>query len=315
MRRYILLIFFCFNAQLFFAQEIEHCETWEVNFDEPILEYCTSFFTINDGLDEGGVWQIGPPQKEFLNFAYNDEMVIITDTINPYPINDTSSFTINHIVGELSFPGGNLYSFTLRGAYFSQLDEGDVCKMEYSVNQGESWYDLVDPIDEQGYYVSWHSEIPDFSVQTNDWELFDLEWSILLKYEENGDEIQVGDTLQVRFSLLSDTTSGNAEGIMFDSFWLEQNEESVFDSNYRIFNSSARPNPTLGLVEITFSNPNALETDVTIFNQVGQDVYSVETVNGNVEIDLGHLPKGIYTYRLLQEKVQSLSRGKIVKVE
>jgi len=44
------------------------------------------------------VWQIGKPQKSIFKSAYSIPNAIVTDTINPYPINDTSSFIITHIV-------------------------------------------------------------------------------------------------------------------------------------------------------------------------------------------------------------------------
>ncbi len=316
MRRILFAYLFLIHVPFLYSQEVESCDIWDVNFEEPILDYCTSFFTINDGLDSGGVWQIGPPQKETLNFAYSGDFVIITDSVNPYPVNDTSSFTIHHVVDQLSLPGGNVYAFAFRGAYFAQLDDGDECKMEYSINQGESWYDLINADDLQSeYYITWHSEIPDFSVHTAGWELFDLEWSIFLKYEESGQEIMTGDTIQIRFSLISVSIPGNAEGIMFDSFTMEQYAESVFNTNFRAFDSTVQPNPTKNSTEILFSNPNSLETTVSIFNQMGREVQTSQTIDNRIAIDLKFLQAGIYTYRLLQEDEQRISRGKIVKVE
>src|SRR5690349_9118432 len=40
------------------------------------------------------IWQIGKPQKTAFDSAYSPLNVLVTDTINTYPINDTSIFTI-----------------------------------------------------------------------------------------------------------------------------------------------------------------------------------------------------------------------------
>ena len=46
-------------------------------------------------IDTNSVWQIGPPNKEVhFKSASTVPNVIVTDTINPYPINDTSRFQI-----------------------------------------------------------------------------------------------------------------------------------------------------------------------------------------------------------------------------
>src|SRR5690606_28661361 len=45
-------------------------------------------------IDTGSIWQIGPPQKSVFDSAATNPNVIVTDTINTYPINDTSSFTV-----------------------------------------------------------------------------------------------------------------------------------------------------------------------------------------------------------------------------
>ena len=40
------------------------------------------------------VWQIGKPQKTVFDSAYSYPNAIVTDTLNPYPVNDTSVFMI-----------------------------------------------------------------------------------------------------------------------------------------------------------------------------------------------------------------------------
>ena len=49
---------------------------------------------IIDTLQPGNVWQMGVPHKNFLDTAWSGTKVIITDTLLPYPVYNTSSFTI-----------------------------------------------------------------------------------------------------------------------------------------------------------------------------------------------------------------------------
>ena len=42
--------------------------------------------------DSGNLWQIGKPHKVFFSSAHHGSKAIITDTLNTYPPNDTSSF-------------------------------------------------------------------------------------------------------------------------------------------------------------------------------------------------------------------------------
>ncbi|MFI5135825.1 MAG: hypothetical protein ACHQD9_08235 [Chitinophagales bacterium] len=42
----------------------------------------------------GNIWEIGRPHKIFFDSAYSLPNAIVTDTLNPYPINNFSTFTI-----------------------------------------------------------------------------------------------------------------------------------------------------------------------------------------------------------------------------
>ncbi len=55
----------------------------------------TYFYPLKIQIDtsqQGNIWQIGRPQKILFNLAFSIPNAIVTDTLNTYPINDTSSF-------------------------------------------------------------------------------------------------------------------------------------------------------------------------------------------------------------------------------
>ena len=60
-------------------------------FDDPQLEDYIFIDTINN---PNNIWQIGLSQKTFLS---SSDVVMITDTLNSYPANDTSSFILKHV--------------------------------------------------------------------------------------------------------------------------------------------------------------------------------------------------------------------------
>lgn len=59
------------------------------------------------------------------------------------------------------------------------------------------------------------------------------------------------------------------------------------------------PNPSSGQVKIFSENSNLEQAEIAIINQQGQEMMAFENVNGRLfEIDLSHLPKGLYLIRI-----------------
>ena len=65
------------------------------NFDQD-TNY-KKYFYIDSG-NVNNIWQIGKPQKSVFNAAHSAPNALLTDTVNHYPVNDTSSVTMLHIV-------------------------------------------------------------------------------------------------------------------------------------------------------------------------------------------------------------------------
>lgn len=59
------------------------------------------------------------------------------------------------------------------------------------------------------------------------------------------------------------------------------------------------PNPSSGQVKVFSENSNLEQAEIAIVNQQGQEMMAFENVNGRLfEIDLSHLPKGLYLIRI-----------------
>lgn len=70
-------------------------ELCTLNFDTP-NDYCDSVL-IDIAQNPDNIWQIGSPHKQVFNLGYSSDNAIVTDTLNSYPMNDTSSFIRYHI--------------------------------------------------------------------------------------------------------------------------------------------------------------------------------------------------------------------------
>src|SRR5262245_57061736 len=96
---------------------------------------------IDTASNPNNIWQVGAPQKTVFTSAYSSPNVIVTDTINPYPINDTSSFTIVNIAGAGYVV---VHTASLFGQYSVNSDTlTDFGMIEFSPDNGTSWYDIV----------------------------------------------------------------------------------------------------------------------------------------------------------------------------
>ncbi len=107
------------------------------NFNNPDSD---SYLEI--GKEENNVWQIGFPSKDF--FSGNEYVIppsIMTDTINSYPINNSSSF-------EISFGNETLkyiyHFFVISFQHKVQTNSGhDGGIVEISYDDGTNWTNII----------------------------------------------------------------------------------------------------------------------------------------------------------------------------
>ena len=67
-----------------------------LSFDDPSQFSGIDIDTISN---PNNSWQVGAPQKSLFTSALTPPNVIVTDTINPYLINDTSIFSLTFLAG------------------------------------------------------------------------------------------------------------------------------------------------------------------------------------------------------------------------
>lgn len=299
MKNLFTLLLFAITS--FTIQAQLNCE-----FDNPSSFSCQNL-SIDTLSNPNNIWQIGPPQKVELNSAYSVPNVIITDTISPYPTNDTSYF-------EIKYPaqGGFEYGHTAEIDFYYWVDSdtlNDYGTIEFSPDNGQTWVNLVTDtafMDSNDWYTS---TPPTLTGNSNGW-IYSRCNTVHL-----GDEfdIQPGDIVIYRFGFISDGTSDTLGGLMYDNINVYDYVENLPNHAKSAFESTSFPNPANDEVTIVFSNPNANEMTCKIYDQTGKEFIATKpTYESEIQIDLSGFSAGNYHYVLKRSNGQ-ISSGKIVK--
>lgn len=220
----LVLIILCFSVFGVYGQRFTWC------FDE-LNEYSDGYCKYNTSLTSEGVdlfidesnvsniWQIGAPQKPILDEAKSTPNVIITDTTNAYPSEDTSSFTVmlylvpqNHTY----LNNEHLSSFYMSFYYAVDSDSlNDYGMLEFSPNSGEYWFDLIN---EQSQYYFWSGTKPTLTGNSNGFTNARVN---MLGFVHNNYEFIEGDTLLWKFTFISDDIQNNRDGLMIDNIEID----------------------------------------------------------------------------------------------
>ena len=244
------------------------------------------------------IWQVGAPQKTIFTNAYSNPNVIVTDTINPYPINDTSSFTIVNVAGDgFTYP----HTASLIGEYSVNSDTlTDFGTIEFSPDNGTSWYDIInDTFITNHIYVQQHWI--SLTGNSNGWQQFYVNLAPLGPLFN----IQLGDTVLWRFTFISDNIQTNKDGLMFDNLYFEDYVEGIPEiQNDNLISIS--PNPTSNELRIHKSNVSDSQK-VQVLNYRGQVLYDNSNFIGDM-IDIRQLPNGIYLLKYAATKYFSVKK-------
>lgn len=210
----ILLSPFCTNAQ-YYEQYFEG----------------TSFYPLPYNIDTSqanNLWQVGPPQKTLFTSALSIPNVIVTDTTAPYPLNNTSSFTIKAPLYDFGYP-----VFFLR--FYQAFDTDSVNDggyVEVSWDNGDTWINLFEdwlmPLNIELYNINTSQSIEadtlangqigfsgasGYPNNTADWIYSAFCW------ENIG--APLADSIFVRFTFESDSIADHGDGWMIDNITIE----------------------------------------------------------------------------------------------
>ncbi|MFW5821384.1 MAG: hypothetical protein ACOCWA_08845 [Bacteroidota bacterium] len=143
---YLLLIFTTLVIQTTFSQTYP---PWQVEFDFETIDY-KNFIT----LDSSVVWQVGEPSKSYFDTAFSGEKVIITDTLNTYPINTKDCFYLTIDLIKYTWFGYTWCDLEFRHKIdCNSGTEGGYVEVSY--DKGQNWKNII--------FDSIHFEIDEWS--------------------------------------------------------------------------------------------------------------------------------------------------------
>lgn len=290
MRKY--LFFFAIGNLLSVIQSDAQCIYWQ-NFESGLDNQIWM-----DTNQTNNVWQAGKPNKTIFTSGYNSLNAMVTDTINPYPINDTSSFYLISYGSWLC--GGYKY---LVFHYQTNTDTlKDYGFIECSVNGGV-WYNLTDTLYKLGALNS-----PVLSGNTTQWKYFFQNLSTTLNMWSL-------DTVLFKFTFISDSIQTNKDGWVIDDLGVPH-VVSVHEINHSFINSSPFPNPAVNIVSIAIEEKNTIPVDVIITDCFGKKVYEEKNINKQqIEIETKNFNAGIYFYKLTNTATNQSGKGKFIVIK
>lgn len=272
-------------------------------------EYCwfdtTSSFIVIDTSNPSNIWQIGKPQKPILNAALTGTNVIITDTVNNYPVNNHSYFDFIFPITNNGIP---IFSMNMCISFKHKINtdtmmDGGYIEIKY--HKDSAWnniaYDTLH-YSNMNFPMFFNCEnlygindtlfngTPGFSGTTN-WVRTQMQWIWMVPVKSE----YYPDTLQLRFHFISDGIEMNKEGWMIDSLEItEYDPGSSIEENPSENPISVSPNPVLesAVVEIKINNNETYTAE--LYNIFGQKTAEFPKIKNNTfTIERGTHESGI----------------------
>ncbi|MGC9342627.1 MAG: hypothetical protein ACP5E3_08010 [Bacteroidales bacterium] len=214
----ILIILFLFLFASMYSQN--YGEVLFIDFETPD----TSIRFVDP---ENNCWIIGEPDKSLLATPYSGQRAIMTDTLNPYPPGNRSSFTIT-IPQEEYFDNSD---FLLEFYHYLDCDTLiDSAYVDFSFDGGQNWYKGADRIDiftanhmRRYFYGSntGGNYALDAVISGNSagWihEKYQFTWYYALKKSQS--ELYYPDSIIIRWNFISQDNPGNKDGWMIDDIY------------------------------------------------------------------------------------------------
>lgn len=238
----------------------------------------------------GNIWQIGHPQKTNFTSAIWGQNSLVTDTINAYPVNNVSSFTIRIInynaylctyfqfehkyLTTAGQDGGTIEVSHDQGITWKNLIEDSFYIYDYNCGNGPTPYAINDTVAALGK--------PGFSGNSSGVLTHNFSFMPLVNFSFQND------TIDLRFTFASDNTAENLDGWMIDEINVGAVGEGI-PENAEVQSFVLFPNPSAGVFHV---NDLKQAESITVYDARGNKVTS-PVMNGN-QLDLSFLPGGIY---------------------
>ena len=272
-------------SQIIRAQP-EGCYDYTLDFESG---YCLDQLMIDTISNQNNIWHIGSPQKAILSSARSGDNVIITDSAQFYPVNDTSVFIVKNPV---RFGFAEPHSPGLFGYYWVDSDSlNDYGIIEFSPDNGITWINLIsDSV--YGDYIEPFGTLPTLTGNSNGWQSFyiDLKWLVINFFDFNE-----YDTVQFRFTFVSDSIENSRGGLMFDDLYFEDYIEGLSDIIMSSKSILIAPNPARDFIRVSSLRDLMYFSQYRIFSLQGSLIQSSELNHTKtIEIETTDFRSGTY---------------------
>lgn len=264
-----------------------------ITFETPYSTYINI-----DTSNSDNVWQVGRPDKHLFTSAFSLPNDIITDSINPYPINNNSTFYLQ--VTPFFYP-----DYTIEFVYKIDADSiNDYGRIEVSFDNGQNYLNFLSVAtfqitDSLGNII--------FNNQTGSSNIFTGKSNGWYYFTSNIYFPEIPPP-KLRFIFHSDSIQNNRDGWMIDNISWIINYQGV---NYLSNNCRIYPNPTKEILTIDGS---IKISEISILNQIGEILFNKTTDKTPYSIDLRTLDQGVYFLKLLTIDNNTILK-KIIKID
>ena len=286
MKRFLL-----FTTTLLILPFLSHGQSYRQYFDGADTAVYNSLLITFDSLSPN-TWQIGTPQKVIFDSASTKPFAIITDTLNPYPSNDTSRFYFS-VPSE--WPAG---IFALQWKQKLDLQDGvDFGLVEFKLHKDSLWQNAFNNPYIYNYYGYEPKNVDTLLNGELGFSGTDSTWKDIWLCLDISFTSLITDTLYFRYSIISDPVQSNHEGWVIDNLlahltFIHTVQEKEQKDYIHLF-----PNPSNGIVNIQVqkkTNKFHVIEEIKVINEVGETVKSFGLSPTKFRVDLSNQPNGVY---------------------
>ncbi len=250
------------------------------------------------------IWHIGSPQKIIFDSAATAPNVIITDTINYYPSNNTSSFQYTIT------PWTTWGVLAIQWKQKLDMDFGkDGGMIEFSVDGGTTWQSAFDNPYVYNFYGYNESNLDTLLTGEQAFTGLDSTWKdIWLCYDMTW--LNNNDSIMVKHTFVSDSIDNNNEGWMMDNLLVHitiiHTVNEVEQDEYLV----VAPNPTSGRVEISTKKINEYHIieKMELLDSNGSVLENWEMIPTKFFIDISNYPNGLYYLNIKTNKESKVAK-------
>ncbi len=249
------------------------------------------------------IWQIGPPQKMIFDAAASVPNVIVTDTINGYPINNTSSFIFKSNPDYWVQWGVLAIQWKQKLDYDHDQDGGIV---EYSLDYGATWENAFNNPYVYNFYGFDQSNMDTLNTGDYAFSGTDAQWKdIWMCFDFSF--LTLTDTVYFKFTHYSDSIDNaqvNREGWMIDNLKAHITGSHTIAETKQEEYLSVFPTITQGKVNIVAQKLMEFHIieHIEVINVTGQVVQRYGKCPTKFWIDLSDQETGLYYVRITTNK-------------